>query len=370
MQLISASRDDLLKPLLMVAGIVERRHTMPILANVLIQKNGSDVSFIATDLEVQISARSTFGSGDEQAAITVNARKLIDVLRALPSIGDVRVSLDGSKLLVQSGKSRFSLQTVSATEFPTLTELERSDVQITMPSSKLKHLFNMTYYAMAQQDIRYYLNGTLLVFEPGLLHTVGTDAHRLAHCALAIEGVEQAGDVIVPRKTVMELQRMLTDSEDPVVLQVGIGRIRFSFGEVELISKLVEGKFPDYKRVIPTDYTCHFEVDRERLLGSLNRAAIMTTNEKMRSVRVQLENNLMLVSSSNAEQENAFEEIDIDYPFDPMDIGFNVTYLQEFLSSVKAEAIRWSVKPDANASIILGVPGEDAFQYIVMPMRI
>lgn len=404
MQLISASRDELLKPLLMVAGIVERRNTMPILANVLIRKNGADVSFIATDLEVQISAHATFGVDQDQAELTVNARKLIDILRALPATGDVRLSLNASKLVIQSGKSRFSLQTVSATEFPTLTELVKRDLQVTLTSSQLKHLFNMTYFAMAHQDIRYYLNGTLMVFQRQRVHTVGTDAHRLAHCSLPVdkvEGIEPEGvmedllpigevgaveevnhgevveaiekpepsvDVIIPRKTVLEMQRLLPDSEDPVIVDVGIGQIRFRYGDVELISKLVEGKFPDYKRVIPTGYTRHFEVDRERLLGSLNRAAIMTS-DKLRSVRIQLENNVMTVSSRNAEQEDALEEIDIDYSFEPLDVGFNVAYLQEFLSSVKAETVQWSVMPDTNASILLSVPGDESFQYVVMPMR-
>lgn len=369
MRLISTSRDELLRPLLMVAGIVERRHTMPILANVLIKKTGTSVSFIATDLEVQISAQAVFDDVPEEAATTVNARKLIDVLRALPSVGQVSLSVESSKMLIQCGKSRFSIQTVSATEFPTLTELVRTDVAVTMPANKLKHLFNMTHYAMAQQDIRYYLNGTLLVFEADVLHAVGTDAHRLAHCAVHIEGTE-FHDLILPRKTVMELQRMLPDSDDPVALQVGIGQIRFTFGDVELISKLVEGKFPDYKRVLPTDYTCFFDVTRESLLGSLSRAAILTSNEKLRSVRVQLADNLMTISSSNSEQEAAVEELEIDYPFSPLDIGFNVTYLLDFLSNVKSETVRWSIKPDTNSSVILGVPGEESFQYVVMPMRI
>ncbi|AWB34700.1 DNA polymerase III subunit beta [Orrella marina] len=370
MRLISTSRDELLKPLLTVAGIVERRHTMPILANVLIKKVGTSVFFIATDLEVQISAKAVFDETPEESATTVNTRKLIDVLRALPSVGQVSLSVEKSKLLIQCGKSRFTIQTVSANEFPTLTELTRSDIEINIPSNKLKHLFNMTHYSMAQQDIRYYLNGTLLVFEPTLLHAVGTDAHRLAHCAVEIEGVEEPHDIILPRKTVTELQRMLPDSDDQVRLQVGIGQVRFSFGNVELISKLVEGKFPDYKRVLPTDYVCYFDVEREQLLGSLNRAAILTTNEKLRSVRVQLGDNLMTISSSNADQEAANEELEIDYSFSPLDIGFNVTYLQDFLSSVKSETVRWSVKPETSSSVLLGVPGEDSFQYVVMPMRI
>jgi len=369
MQLIKANRDALLKPLTTVAGIVERRHTLPILANILIKKQGTKVSFVATDLEVQITTASEFGVGEQEAAITVAARKLLDILRALPDTGEITVSNTSGKLTVQSGKSRFALQTLGATDFPTLSEPETFDVNITITQQALKHLLAMTQYAMAQQDIRYYLNGTLFVFEEGSLRAVATDGHRLAHCYTAVEGVSEPAEIIIPRKTVMELQRLLSDSEEPVTIGVAAGQIRFKFGDVELISKLVEGKFPDYKRVIPTNYTRHFDVSREALLASLQRTAIMTT-DKLRSVRFQLGNNVLQASSTNAEQEEAVEEVDIEYDHEPLDVGFNVSYLLDFLSSLKTETVRWSIMPDANASALLTIPGDDSFQYVVMPMRI
>jgi DNA polymerase-3 subunit beta len=361
MQLIKANRDALLKPLTTVAGIVERRHTLPILANILIKKQGTKVSFVATDLEVQITTASEFGVGEQEAAITVAARKLLDILRALPDTGEITVSNTSGKLTVQSGKSRFALQTLGATDFPTLSEPETFDVNITITQQALN--------AMAQQDIRYYLNGTLFVFEEGSLRAVATDGHRLAHCYTAVEGVSEPAEIIIPRKTVMELQRLLSDSEEPVTIGVAAGQIRFKFGDVELISKLVEGKFPDYKRVIPTNYTRHFDVSREALLASLQRTAIMTT-DKLRSVRFQLGNNVLQASSTNAEQEEAVEEVDIEYDHEPLDVGFNVSYLLDFLSSLKTETVRWSIMPDANASALLTIPGDDSFQYVVMPMRI
>ena len=369
MQLVQTTRDALLKPLATVAGIVERRHTLPILANILVRKEGERVSFIATDLEVQITTHADFGVGPENESTTVAARKLLDILRAMPDTGDVRLSQSSGKLAVQTGKSRFALQTWAAAEFPTVAQPETWDVSLSLPQKTLRHLLNMVHFAMAQQDIRYYLNGMLLVFEPGQVRAVATDGHRLAHCATPADGITARQEVIVPRKTVLELQRLLDDSDDPVLVDVAPGQIRCRFGSVELVSKLVEGKFPDFNRVIPTNYTRHFNVSREALQGSLQRAAILTT-DKFKGVRLQLDQNQIRISSSNAEQEEAQEEIDIDYAHEPLDVGFNVTYLLDLLGNVKVDEITWSVMPDANASALITLPGDEQFKYVVMPMRI
>jgi len=369
MQLVQTTRDALLKPLATVAGIVERRHTLPILANILVRKQGSKVSFIATDLEVQITTHADFGVGDTDESITVGARKLLDILRALPDTRDVRLSQTSGKLAVQTGKSRFALQTLAATEFPTVAQPETWDVSLSLPQKTLRHLLNMVHFAMAQQDIRYYLNGMLMVFEPGQVRVVSTDGHRLAHCATPAEGISARQEIIVPRKTVLELQRLLDDSDEPVQIDVATGQIRCCFGSVELVSKLVEGKFPDFTRVIPTTYTRHFNLPREALQGSLQRAAILTT-DKFKGVRLQLEPNLLKISSSNAEQEEAQEELDIDYSFEPLDVGFNVTYLLDVLANVKADTLVVSVMPDATASVLITLPDDKQFQYVVMPMRI
>lgn len=369
MQLIQAQRDALLKPLSTVVGIVERRHTMPILANILIRKEGERVSFIATDLEVQITTHAQFGVGNENESLTVAARKLLDILRALPDTGDVRLTQSANKLAVQTGKSRFSLQTLSAAEYPLVAQPERFDASFIVSQKELKQVMSAVHFAMAQQDIRYYLNGMLIVLEPGKLHAVATDGHRLAHITCDVDSIQNHQEVIVPRKTVMEMLRLLDDSDQPITIDVAPGQIRFTFGDVELISKLVEGKFPDYKRVIPTNYVNYFDVPRELLLSSLQRAAILTS-DKLRSVRVQLGDNLMKISSTNAEQEEAQEEIDIDYAHSSLDVGFNVSYLLDFLSNIKTETIRWSVSSDTNASALLTLPDHDKFQYVVMPMRI
>ncbi|TAL76170.1 MAG: DNA polymerase III subunit beta [Burkholderiaceae bacterium] len=369
MQLVQTTRDALLKPLSTVAGIVERRNTLPILANILLRKEGNDIAFIATDLEVQITTHADCGVGKTSESTTVAARKLLDILRALPESDEVTLGLASGKLSVQSGKSRFALQTLEAGEFPTLSIPEKWDVSLSLPQKMLKHLFNMVHFAMAQQDIRYYLNGLLFVFEPGFVRAVATDGHRLAHSGVAVEGITEKHDVIVPRKTVLEMQRLLADSDDPVNIDVAPGQIRFRFGDVELVSKLVEGKFPDFTRVIPSNYTRHFSINREALQGSLQRAAILTT-DKLKGVRIQLSDHLLKISSTNAEQEEAQEELDIDYGHEPLDVGFNVSYLLDVLANVKAETVKWSVQPDVNASALITSPDDDQFKYVVMPMRI
>ncbi len=370
MLLVQATRDALLKTLSTVVGIVERRQTLPILANVLITKQGSDVSFMANDMEMQITTRADFGVGESQEQTTVAARVLLDILRAMPEQEELGLRLKDNKLIVQSAHSRFALQTMDAAGYPSMTIPEQWSTTVTLSQHKLKQLLGTVHFAMAQQDIRYYLNGMLLVIEPGWLRTVATDGHRLAHNATEIEGAEQSINVIVPRKTVMEMQRLLSDDkEETVDISVSDGQIRFYFSGVELVSKLVEGKFPDYARVIPANYSRHFLIHREQLQSSLQRAAILTS-DKFRGVRIQLEKNQMKISATNTEQEEAREDLQIEYSYEPLDVGFNVNYLLDVLSNLRTEEVRWSVHPDANASVLITTPEQEAFKYVVMPMRI
>jgi DNA polymerase-3 subunit beta len=368
MQLVKASRDALLKPLATVSGIVERRHTLPILANILVRKTGNRVSFVSTDIEVQITTHADFGVGDASESTTVAARKLLDILKALPDTGDVTLSLANKKLSVQSGKSRFALQTLAAEEFPTVAQPTEWAATLSMSQKSLKHLFNLVHFAMAQQDIRYYLNGMLLVLDGNQVRGIATDGHRLAYASVSVESDNPRQEVIIPRKTVLEIVRLLDDSDEPVQIDVGANQICFTFGDVELISKLVEGKFPDYQRVIPNGYTKHFSIGRDTLQRSLQRAAILTT-DKFKGVRMQLGEHLLRISASNAEQEEAQEELDIDFGFDPLDIGFNVSYLLDVLGNLKTESVQWSVG-DANSSALITVPDNADFKYVVMPMRI
>ena len=369
MQFIRASRDSILKPLTTVAGIVERRHTLPILANVLLRKEGESVSFLATDVEIQIRTTASLGAGEGDGATTVSARKLIDILRALPEGPEVSLSVAGKKATIQAGKSRFALQTLEAEDFPTVAINDQFAASFALPQKQLKHLLHMVHFAMAQQDIRYYLNGLLLVTDGDMVRVVATDGHRLAYCEAQLEGGSLARhDVIIPRKTVLELQRLLGDVDDPVEIDVAANQVRLRFGEVEMVSKLVEGKFPDYQRVIPKGYTRATTVSREVLASSLGRASILTS-DKFRGVRLSLSPGLMRVQTSNAEQEEAIDEIEVDYDGEPLEIGFNVGYLQDVLGNLKSEQVMLEFG-DASTSALLTVPGDTTFRYVVMPMRI
>jgi DNA polymerase-3 subunit beta len=368
MQLVKTNRDALLRPLQVVSGIVERRHTLPILANILIRKDGENVSFLSTDIEVQISTNAAIGSGADVAATTVAARKLLDILRALPDSQDVSLSLSNKRLTVQSGKSRFALQTLAAEEFPTVAAAEHYSTHVSLPQKTLKHLFNMVHFSMAQQDIRYYLNGLLLVADGKNVIAVATDGHRLAFSQVETDQQFTRQEVIIPRKTIIELQRLLEDNDDPVELQIATNQVKFSFSNIELISKLVEGKFPDYTRVIPKGYKNNFTLDRDLLLRSLQRTAIMTS-DKFKGVRCIIAPGSLKISSTNADQEEAVEELEIDYGGDSVDIGFNVSYLLDILNNLKCSSINIALG-DANSSALITIPEDGDFKYVVMPMRI
>jgi len=366
MQLVKAPRDTVLRPLQVVSGIVERRQTLPILANVLLRREGDRLSFTATDLEIQIQTSAEFEAGKESGATTVSARKLVDILRALPDV-EVQLAYANRKLSIQAGRSKFHLQTLPAEEYPAVAQAPAT-VDFTIPASSLKYLLSMVHYAMAAQDIRYYLNGMLLVIDGTRVRGVATDGHRLALCEFERADTQGAIDVIVPRKTVQELGRLLPDGDEPVRIQVAPNQVRFGFGSIELVSKLVEGKFPDYAKVVPSNNPKTFIIDRNELMQALSRAAILTT-DKFKGVRWVLTNGALKVSSTNTDQEEALEEIEIDYEGESLDIGFNVTYLLDVLTNLKAEKIRISLG-DALGSALITLPDSEKFKYVVMPMRI
>ncbi|EEO28598.1 DNA polymerase III subunit beta [Oxalobacter paraformigenes] len=368
MQLVKTGRDNLLRPLQIVSGIVERRHTLPILANILIRKEGNAVSFLSTDTEIQIVTHAEIGTAEEDATTTVAARKLLDILRALPDSAEIAISLNDKRLVVSAGKSRFSLQTLPAADFPTVSQPLEYQTSVTLSQKSLKNLLGMVYFAMAQQDIRYYLNGLLLQTGGNTIKAVATDGHRLAFCQMETEQEFSNNDVIIPRKTILELQRLLEESEEPVRIDISGAQVRFVFGDVELISKLVEGKFPDYTRVIPKGYKNKFTISRELLQRALQRAAIMTS-DKFKGIRCILAPGSLKISSTNADQEEAIEEIELDYDGDNIDIGFNVTYLLDVLGNLKNDEISIELG-DANSSALMSVPDNTDFKYVVMPMRI
>jgi len=368
MIVLKAPQEKILGALQAVSGIVERRHTLPILANVLLRKNGSDVEFTTSDLEIQVRTRAELGGDEGSFATTVGARKLIDILRSLP--GDQVITLSGAqnKLTLQAGKSRFTLQTLPAEDFPLVNESADYGPAFTVPQKTLRTLINQVHFAMAVHDIRYYLNGILFVAEGRTLTLVATDGHRLGLAQAQLEADIPKQEVILPRKTVLELQRLLRDEDTAIELRFAGNQAKFAFSGMEFVTKLVEGKFPDYNRVIPKNHKNAIVMGRAPLLSSLQRAAILTS-EKFKGVRVNVEPGTLRIASSNAEQEEAKEELEIDYVGDAIEIGFNVTYLIDALANMTQEMIKLELQ-DSNSSALITVPDQAGFKYVVMPMRI
>jgi DNA polymerase-3 subunit beta len=367
MQLKQTPRDALLKPLQAVSGIVERRHTLPILANVLLEQKDGRLFVTATDLEMQITSHSEL-AGKQDQAVTVAARKLQDLLRALPDDATVNVETSASRMAVRAGRSRFNLQTLPAGDYPRMSLSQDKQQTIKLPQKQFRGLLKLAEFAMAQQDIRYYLNGMLLVVDNGSLQTVATDGHRLSYASLAVPGEYTREEVILPRKTVLELGKLLEDNDSDASIDLLTNQVRFRFGNIELVSKVVDGKFPDYNRVIPTGHTKQIELSRSVLLQALQRAAILS-NEKFRGVRIVLGSDQLRIICTNSEQEEAEEELEVVYKGEALDIGFNITYLVDVLQNLGTEQVALAFG-DANSSALVTMPGRTDYKYVVMPMRI
>ena len=372
MIVLKAAQAQVLEALQSVAGIVERRHTLPILANVLLRKNGDSIEFTTSDLEIQVRTHATLGGDVGQMATTVGARKLIDILRALPPDQVVSLSSAQNKLVLQGGKSRFTLQTLPADDFPLVNESVDFGPTFSVPQKTLRDLINQVHFAMAVHDIRYYLNGILFVAEGKQLSLVATDGHRLAFASATLDVEVPKQEVILPRKTVIELQRLLSDAggdnQPQIAMQFANNQAKFSFGGMEFVTKLVEGKFPDYNRVIPKNHRNSITLGRAPLLASLQRTAILTS-DMFKGVRLNIDPGTLRVASNNAEQEEAVDELDIDYGGDSIEIGFNVTYLIDALSNMSQDMVRIDLA-DSNSSALMTIPDNATFKYVVMPMRI
>jgi len=370
MVLIKTQRDSLLAPLQSVSGIVEKKHTLPILSNVLLEKHGDRLTLLATDIEIQITTSTPVASNEGDGAVTVGARKLQDILRSLPDSAEVSLNLEEKRLQVKAGKSRFNLQTLPAEDFPRMALADGEIHKIVVTQKQFRRLLAQTQFAMAAQDVRYYLNGLLILAEGNELRTVATDGHRLAYASMQLEGDTDLPrqEMILPRKTVLELSRLLADSDELLQIELTSNQIRFQFGNINLVSKLIDGKFPDYERVIPAALKNFVTLNRAALLQSMVRAAILT-NEKFRGVRLVLTPGSLKIMAANAEQEEAQEEIEVEYVGDAIDVGFNVGYLLDVLNNSSAESIEWGFN-DANSSALLTIPGNERFKYVVTPMRI
>ena len=365
---IKIDRDTFLKPLSSVGNIVERRHTLPILSNLLLESKQDTITLTATDLEMQISLSVPSLQGGDFAT-TVSARKLLDICRSLPEQSEITLTAQDSKMQVRTGKSRFNLQTLPAADYPLMAKSHaESSLTLELPQKQFKELLKQVEYAMAQQDIRYYLNGLLLEVNGNTLSLVGTDGHRLSYTSTQLAQSHEKQEIILPRKTVIELIKLLNDNDELVSIEVGSNQANFAFSGIRIISKVIDGKFPDYTRVIPTGYKNTFSIERLTLLLAMQRASILS-NEKYRGIRMVLGTDSLRLISSNSEQEEAEEELEISYPGDALDIGFNVTYMIDVLTNVDSETVNFSFA-DANSSCLVTLPDDANYKYVVMPMRI
>lgn len=362
----SAEREAILSPLQAVIGVVERRQTMPVLANVLLVANGDALTITATDLEVELSAGGV-ATVQESGEITVPGRKFLDIVKALPERAMVSVNIEGERATVRSGKSRFTLTTLAATDFPVVENIEPKQ-KFGLPQIELKVLLDKTHFSMAQQDVRYYLNGLLLELSDDQLRLVATDGHRLALAEAKLTDPVGSGlQVILPRKGVLELQRILGNQGD-VQVSIGANHVRVSVDGVRFTSKLIDGRFPDYGRVIPVEPGRIAGASRLGLRTALQRAAILS-NEKYRGIRLTLKENLLVMQAHNPEQEEAEEELEVSYSGEAMEIGFNVNYLMEALAAVDGDQVELGFT-DGNSSCLVKAPGTVNARYVVMPMRL
>ncbi len=368
MIVLKTTQEKVLSVLQSVAGIVERRHTLAILANVLIRKTGAALQLTTSDLEIQIRTTAELDGDGGDFSTTVGARKLIDILRTMPPEQIVSIESSASKLILKGGKSKFTLQTLAAEDFPLVQEAANFGPMFSVPQKTLKSLLGQVSFAMAVHDIRYYLNGILFVAEGMQLSLVATDGHRLAFASATLDVEVPRQEVILPRKTVIELQRLLSDAEGAIEMQFANNQAKFSFDGMEFVTKLVEGKFPDYNRVIPKNHRNIITLGRAALLATLQRAAILTS-DKFKGVRLSVEPGSLRVASNNAEQEEAVDELDIDYGGPSIEIGFNVTYLLDALGNMSQDMVRLELS-DGSSSALFTIPDNAAFKYVVMPMRI
>ncbi len=366
---VTLARESILNPLQLVSGVVERRQTLPILSNVLLKLQATSLTLTATDLEVELVGRTGFEQTTEAIEVTLPARKLLDICRSLPNDANIEFSFEETQVVLRSGKSRFLLSTLPATEFPAV-ESEPGDIEFVIQQQDLHDLIEKTAFSMAQQDVRYYLNGLLLDISDNKLSCVATDGHRLALCQLENQSVANYPNtqVIIPRKGVLELLRLLTTSEQQVSVNINKNHIRVQSEQFIFSSKLIDGRFPDFKRVVPTHCDKTLLLKRELIKNVLSRVAILS-NEKYRGIRFTLTEGKLSISATNPEQEHAEEELDIDYSAEGLEIGFNVNYILDVLSNLKSEQVSLSLS-DPNSSLLIEDPSSSHQLYVVMPMRL
>lgn len=364
---ISIQRDNILKPLQHVTSVVERKQNSPILSNLLVKIDNGNLSLTGTDLEVEMVI-NTQAESDESGETTIPAKKFLDICRTLPEGASITIVIDANKAIIRSGKSRFTLSTLAANEFPQSEAINVSQ-EITLKQSVFKKLIEQVQFSMAQQDVRYYLNGLMLEISPQQIVTVATDGHRLAISKESLEtGASETRQIIIPRKGISELSKLLEDSDEPVTLQLGDNLIKVTLGNITFTSKLIDGKFPDYNQVLPSDNDAILECSREVLKQAFSRTSVLS-NEKYRGMRLSLSANLLNATINNPDQEEAEEEIEVIYSGDEFEIGFNVAYFLDVLNTIKDSDVIIKFK-DANSSCIIQAKNDDTCSYVIMPMRL
>lgn len=362
------SRDNLLQPLQLVSGAVERRHTLPILSNVLLKVSEDALWLTGTDLEVELISSVKLEGDFTNGEITVPAKKLFDICRSLKPDSQIEFSVEENKAVLKSGRSKYSLAVLSAEDFPNLEDWE-GQIEFEITHQQVRSLIEDTHFSMAQQDVRYYLNGLSLETDAGMLRTVATDGHRLALSRIDLSGLNlQNRQVIIPRKGVMEILRLVGDDDKTLKVQVGANHIRLFSTDFIFTSKLVDGRFPDYRRVLPKDGDKIVKADRESLRDAFNRASILS-NEKFRGVRLELSSSQLKITANNPEQEEAEEIVDVDYEGDSLEIGFNVAYLIDVLNAINSEDVQVTLA-DSNSSALIESSDSSEALYVVMPMRL
>lgn len=364
----TVAREVLLKPLQLAAGVVERRQTLPVLGNVLVSLQGGELRVAGTDLEVEIRGTVPLPEAGDQGAITIPARKLLDICRALPEGAAVSLAADTEhRIKIQSGRSRFMLSTLPAEEFP---EVEREVGQFSffIDQGALKRVLEATSFAMAQQDVRYYLNGMLWEITSGRLRVVATDGHRLALANAAVEvAPEKRIQAILPRKGISELNRLL-GQDGEIKVTMGTNHLSIECPDYRFTTKLVDGAYPDYERVVPIGGTKVLEGERETFRQAFSRTAILS-NEKYRGVRLEMESGKLVVVANNPDQESAEEEVPVAYSGERLEVGFNVGYLLDVFNALSGGRVRL-VLSDVNSSVLLMDPETEQALYVIMPMRL
>ncbi|TPH13232.1 DNA polymerase III subunit beta [Litorilituus lipolyticus] len=364
----SLNRELLLKPLLLVSGAVERKSTLPILGNILFDISGQSLTLTATDLELEMVSYAEINNEGTDGKITIPARKLLDICKSLPDSATITFSTEGESVMLASGRSRYSLSTLAASDFPNIEEW-KGDVEFKLMKSELLRLIESTHFSMANQDVRYYLNGMSIECEGNEIRSVATDGHRLAICKIVNESLAlPARQVIVPRKGILEIIRLLNPVDEEVQVFLGSNHVRIVDTEFSFTSKLVDGRFPDYRRVLPRNGDKVFETNKDQLKQVLSRASILS-NEKFKGVRLNFSNSLLKITANNPEQEQAEEELEINFPYDDLEIGFNVSYVLDVLNAVKDEEVKFTLA-DANSSVVIEGANSGEALYVVMPMRL